>query len=202
MLATGALAGPAQAAAPAASGAVGSVQLDLGGVPVTVAPLAPCELGSTPQASTGGTSVPDVVSYGSSTTTCGTDDAGNAFARAEGGRFESTVLTRFGGPTVRIRSFSLECRTNGTGSSASMALGGVSGFELPQRIEPDSKVTVPSRTPGAAPLAELTLNEFVVPEPADGTLTTHALRMTLFPQGGPASGDIVLGTANCDPSGG
>ena len=193
-------AAPAQAATgPAtASAASGAVAAELDGQQVSLEPLAPCVLGQTPEAAVEGAAVDGVVSYGPSSTTCVLEE-GEAVARAEGQTFETSVLARYGGPTVKVRNYSAECRTTGTGSSTSMTLSGVTGFDMPAGLPVNQKISIPAPDQGAAPLAEITVNEIVAPEQPDGSVVTHALRMELFPGGGPASGEIVLGTAACDP---
>jgi hypothetical protein len=81
-------------------------------------------------------------------------------------------------------------------------LGAASGFTVPQTIPANYATTVAGRTSGAPPMAEIIVNELIVPTPTDGSLTTNALHIRFFPQGGPASGDIVVGSVSCAPYGG
>jgi len=192
---------PAQTAqGPVASGSVGSVRVTLDGAPTSLEPLASCVLGTTPQAAIQTVSLADVVSYGPATATCATEESGNVNVKVEGQHFETSVLTRYGGPAIAIGKYTLECRTTGFGTSASMAIGGVTGFDVPIPVRRDFEVTIPSATAGDPPLAKLTLNELDATASSRAGRTAHAMRMTLFPEGGPASGEIVLGTTSCDPA--
>jgi hypothetical protein len=94
----------------------------------------------------------------------------------------------------------VKCATTATGSQGEVSIGAVEGITVPAQIPPNDRIVIPGGPAGTA-LATVILNETVTPQPPDGSLVTHAVHIELFPQGGPASGDIYLGTAACDPFG-
>ncbi|MFF5988208.1 hypothetical protein [Prauserella flavalba] len=205
VLAAGALALPGQAQAQTvstASASLGSADLVVNGEVTQAGPIAACDVAGPAAGASDGVDVGADTEFGRGETSCTRAGDGVSSAKATGQRFETSVLSQFGGPTIRVRTFSAECRTTTNGSSGYVELGGVSGFTLPQDIPPNHTITIPGRVQGDPPLAELVLNEFTAPTPPDGSLATTALRIKLFPQGGPASGDIRVGTASCDPYGG
>lgn len=193
--------GTAQAreAVSTASASVGEVDIVVAGTVARLQPIALCDVDGTTENSSRGVEAGRHTSYGGGDTSCAREPEGISAAMATGRRFETEVLRQFGGPELSVRTFSAECRTTGNGSSGYVELGGVRGFRLPSEIPPDHTITIPGAEDGDPPMAEIVLNELVAPTPADGSLTTNALHVKLFPQGGPASGDIVVGTANCDP---
>lgn len=193
----------AQADEPAAtaSGSLGSVHMVVNGQPVDSEELAPCAVGGIPQNATNGASFGVIARYGSGQTACARDAHGAASAKVSGRRFETSVLRAFHGPKITVQSYSAQCATTGTGSSANVELGGVAGFGLPENIPPNYTVAIPGRAPSDPPMAVIVLNELVAPTPPDGSLETNALHIKLFPHGGgPVTGDIVVGRATCDPS--
>jgi hypothetical protein len=203
-----AFAAPAQAQATdtevtaTASGSLGGADIVVGGTPAQGGPVALCQVDGTAQNFTDGASVGSKVKYGKGNTKCVRDENGVASATVTGERFETTVLRQFGGPAIRVHSYTASCATTGNGSSAHIELEGVSGVQVPQDIPPNTVLTVPGRQQGDPPMAEVVLNELVAPTPPDGSLTANTMHIKLFPQGGPASGDILVGNASCDPFGG
>jgi hypothetical protein len=192
---------PAQAAqaSAVASASVGSADIVVSGQSAQVAPIAPCDSDGR-QSNTGSGGVAGgKTRFGTGDTECARDAGGTASARASGQGFETEVLRQFGGPKLRVRSFSARCTTTDNGSSGHIELGGVSGFSVPSEIRSNHTILIPGRAQGDPPMARLVINELVVPTPADGGLTTNALHITLFPEGGPARGDIIVGSASCDP---
>jgi hypothetical protein len=190
----------AQSAANAA-GSLGQANFEAGGQPAQGGPFALCQVDGVAQNVTNGASVGTTVRYGPGHTTCSRDQNGAATATAAGERFETTVLRRLGGPTIRVRSFSATCSTTGNGSKASVSLDSVSGVPVPSDIPAGYTMVIPGRTPADPPMAEVVLNELVVPSPPDGSLTANAMHIKLFPKGGPASGDITVGSVSCAPFG-
>jgi hypothetical protein len=184
------------------AGSIGAVDITVGQQSAHADPIAPCVVDTTAANRNDPVSVGTTTKYGLGTTTCKRNSNGTASVQVSGQRFETTVLQQFGGPVIRARTFKAGCDTTENGSSGSMELGSVTGFTVPTSIPPNYTVTIPGSTAGAPPMAEIVLNELVVPNPPDGSLTTHAMHIKLFPQGGPASGDIVVGTAACAPYGG
>ncbi|OLT43675.1 hypothetical protein BJF85_21475 [Saccharomonospora sp. CUA-673] len=187
---------------PAAFGSVGLVDVVHEGNEVRVGPIADCDVDEQPENSTPGVDVGggDLARYGSGETTCERAD-GRASTTATGERFSTSILEEYGGPEIRVRSFTAQCQTTENGSSSSMQLSGVSGFDLPQEIPPNHEILIPGDDADAAPLAKVVLNEFTAPDPPDGSLEMSAVRIQLFPEGGPVTGDIRLGMAACDPYG-
>ncbi|HWD01459.1 MAG TPA: hypothetical protein VG674_03205 [Amycolatopsis sp.] len=180
-------------------GSAGSVDVTVDNQHVVTGELARCDADGPTAARTDGGEVGDVAVFGLAGTTCGRK-AAVATVAAGGQRFEADVLKRFGGPAIKVRTYSAGCSTTQNGSTGSISIGTVSGFTVPSSIPANYRVTIPGGEAGTA-LATITLNETVTPQPADGSLVTHAVHIRLFPQGGPASGDIYLGTAACDPFG-
>ncbi|MFI5609003.1 hypothetical protein [Amycolatopsis sp. NPDC051903] len=194
---------PAQAhAADATStgwGSTGSVDVLIDNQHVVTGELARCDADGPTSARTEGGETGDVAEFGLGATTCGRKDA-VAQVQAGGQRFEADVLKRYGGPAIKVRTYSAGCTTTQNGATGSISIGTVTGFTVPSSIPANYRVTIPGGEAGTA-LAAVTLNETVTPQPADGSLVTHAVHIQLFPQGGPASGDIYLGTAACNPFG-
>lgn len=209
MVAVGALFGavvaaPATAQAQAeatGAGSVGAVDITVDGVSAHADPIAPCVVDTTAEGRTDPITVGTRTKYGLGSTTCTRNADGTASVKVTGQRFETSVLQQFGGPVIKARTFGAGCNTTANGSNGYMSLGTVTGITVPQNIPPNHVITIPGTTPGAPPMAEVVLNELVVPVPADGSLTTNAMHIKLFPQGGPASGDILVGSASCSPFG-
>ncbi|HEY2059799.1 hypothetical protein [Amycolatopsis sp. NBC_01480] len=180
-------------------GASGSVDVLADGEHVTTGDLARCDADGPVTARSDGGKTGDVAVFGLGGTTCGRKDAVTT-VQAGGQRFESDVLKRYGGPVLKVRTYSVGCSTTQNGSTGDVSIGTVEGITVPSSIPANYRVAIPGGAAGTA-LATVTLNETVTPQPADGSLVTHAVHIQLFPQGGPASGDIYLGTAACNPFG-
>jgi hypothetical protein len=177
----------------------GSVDVTVDNEHVVTGELAKCTVDGPYSARTQGGATGDVAVFGIGETGCGRSDA-VSIAQGSGHRFETTLLKRYGGPALSVRTYSAKCATTATGSQGEVAIGTVDGITVPAQIPPNHRIVVPGGPAGTA-LATVILNETVTPEPPDGSLVTHALHIKLFPQGGPTSGDIYLGTAACDPFG-
>ncbi|MGH3516035.1 MAG: choice-of-anchor P family protein [Haloechinothrix sp.] len=184
------------------AGSVGAVDVVYDGEEIVVDPIAECAVPGRQTNRTSGVSVGDVARYGRATTNCRWDSAGNALVEVAGRTFSTRALVEWGGPRIRISSFTVNCQTTGNGSAASFELRGIRGIEVPDRIPSNYTVTIPGRIEGSAPLAKVVLNELIAPSPPDGSMTLNAMRIELFPEGGgPNSGDITVGTVACDPFG-
>ncbi|WP_037320729.1 choice-of-anchor P family protein [Amycolatopsis orientalis] len=198
-----AVGGPVASAEPApasASASVGSVDVEIGDEHVATGELAPCDADGPSTAKTAGGSIGDFARFNGGESRCGRTGA-VAVGEATGRRFETTLLKRFGGPVIKVRTFMAKCSTTKDGSLGYIEFGDVTGFTLPENIPQNYRLTIAGGKGGTA-LASLTVNETVTPTPPDGSLVTHMLHIKLFPQGGgPAKGDIYLGTARCDPYG-
>jgi len=181
-------------------GSAGSVDVLADNQHVVTGELARCDADGPASARTLGGAAGQIAQFSFGGTVCGRKGP-IADVQAGGQRFESGFLTRYGGPRLKVRTYSAGCATTtDSGSTGSMSIGEVSGFLVPSSIPANYRITVPGGAAGTA-LATITLNETVTPTPADGSLVTHAVHVKLFPQGGPASGDIYLGTAACNPYG-
>lgn len=182
-----------------ASASVGRVNMIVGGVAIHTMPIADCATGATTDAMTLGVNAGTTTSYGLSESHCTRGSDGMASARMSGTRFETTVLARYGGPVIEVRTFGARCETTANGSRSYVSLGGVQGISIPQTIPANYTITVEGTEQQNRPVARIVLNELVAPTPPDGSLTVHTMRIELFPEGGPASGEIIVGTASCDP---
>lgn len=190
---------PAFAAEPPAlgTGFVGSVDLLMDGQPTHAAPIAPCAIGGVGVNETDPIEVGTSTSFGSATTSCANAADGTAHVGVSGQDFTTTVLARFGGPVIRFRTFESHCETTANGSSGEMRLSGVSGVTVPSTIPANYTVTIPGAAPTGRPLAVVVFNEATYP--TDGSLGITAMHLKLFPDGGPARGDIVVGAVSCAP---
>lgn len=182
-----------------AKGSSGAVDATIAGEPVTVDAIAPCDTEGPPQGSSGEVSVSGVVTFASGASECTVNDAGElASVEVTGGRLRVDALRDHGGPRIRLASYEARCHTTLTGSSSWVQFSGASGFDVPEDLPANHVVTIPGED-GEPPLATITLNETIVPSPADGSMTVNLMHIRLFPQGGPDSGDIVVGSVHCAP---
>ena len=188
---------PAQAAPgdAVADGNAGSVTIG----DTTIEPIAACSTEGNPEASVDETSVPGVATYSDTESTCTIDDVGEiAKVDVSGGRFRFDALRAYDGPRIRLSSYTATCETSLTGSSSSFTFSGLSGVDVPSQIPPNYVVTVPGG-PDGKPMATVTFNESVVPDPPDGSMTVHLMHIRLFPEGGPDAGDAYVGSVHCSP---
>lgn len=199
---TGASAAQADPHETTAEGHIGSVNVVLEGRPVNRAPIAPCDVADDQENSSGTVNVSDAATYWGGTTACTWDTSDEAHARITGRYFSTRVLEEWGGPRIKVSSFKVNCQTRANGSSGNIQLTGLRGIRVPETIPPNYTVTIPGRIEGAAPLAKVIVNELVTPQPSDGSMRVNGLHIKLFPEGGPSSGDIIVGSVTCDPYGG
>lgn len=163
-----------------------------------IAPIAPCTTEGALEGSNSETSVPNVVTYSDSKSKCTIDDVGEiATATVTGGRFRFDALRAYGGPRIRLSSYSAKCNTTLTGSSSSFQFSGLSGVSVPSQIPSNYVVTIPGQN--NKPMATVTFNETVVPNPPNGGMTVHLMHIRMFPQGGPVAGDAYVGSVHCSP---
>lgn len=174
---------------------------DAGAVTVgqtTVTPVAPCTTEGTLEATNASTSVPNVVSFSNSKSVCTIDENGEiATATVTGGRFQFQALRQYGGPRIRLASYTAKCGTTENGSNASFEFSGLSGVSVPQQIPANHVVTIPGQD--NKPMATVTFNEVHIPSPPNGSMTVHLMHIRMFPQGGPTTGDAYIGTVHCSP---
>lgn len=190
-----ATAAPASAAAvPLGTGTAGSVDLVVDEEAVAVEPVAPCQTGGVPSGDSGGVGVSGVVQYGESTSSCTIDPVtGFATVQVDGERFRLEEIDSAGVPRLRITSFTVRCQTTETGSNASFQVTGLSGVDVPEQIPPNYTVTYPGAT--------LVINETVIPDPPDGSLSMNVLHLHVNPSAAdPDGGDVTVGSVHCDPS--
>lgn len=193
------LAAPAGAAATVQGTAnAGSAKVVMDGTPSAVDALAPCDIAGTATNSTDGAVVDDVVSYGPATTSCTHDAAARTSAMSvKGGEFDFTALTRYGGPEISFDSYQTGCTGANGSTGGSFHLTGQRGVELPDPLPANYTVTVPGVSKADPPMAKLVFGE-VVPAPTqDGSTRLNTLHIKLFPEGGPSSGDLYLGSVYC-----
>ncbi|QFU93479.1 choice-of-anchor P family protein [Amycolatopsis sp. YIM 10] len=193
-------AGAAQAAPVAsASATAGTVDVTAGEQTVREGPIAECRLGVQDTANSPGVEA-GTTKFGKTESQCSrAADTGFATSMVRGQRFETKVLRKYGGPVIKVRSFSARCDTTTNGASGLVELSDVTGIEVPPSVPANHTVLIPGDE--GKTVAKVVLNEIVVPEPPDGSLTTRAMRIELFPEGGPAEGEIVVGAASCAPYG-
>lgn len=188
---------------PSAWASAGKVDVTAGTDHLYMDSLALCSVAGPKKNKSNGGSIGDTIKFGVADSDCGwTSQAGTyvAVGQARGSRFETSILKEYGGPVITVRTFDVKCSTTSLGSNGYVQFGAVEGFATPDKIEPNTTVIIdgPEKE---QPLAKIVLNEVVVPEPTDGSLTTTAIHIKLFPEGGPISGDIYAGSAGCDPYG-
>lgn len=183
-----------------ASASVGSLDVEIGNEHVVTGEMAECSVDGPLTARTAGGITGDFARFGGGDSLCGRIGTVSV-GEASGRRFETTLLKRYGGPVIKVRTYKAKCSTTEDGSLGYIEFGDIVGFTLPESIPQNYRVTISGGKGGTA-LASLTVNETIIPTPPDGSLVTHMLHIKLFPQGGgPAKGDIYLGTARCNPYG-
>lgn len=194
---------PAQAApiTATASGSVGSIDVTADGQHVQVESIAPCTADGPVRAGTTGGVYGNAGVFGNSDTACTRQPDGVAIGQSSGRRFKTTLLQAYGGPVITVRTFVARCATTGTGSDGYIEIGEVTGMTVPANIPANYTITISGAGGETRPMAKVVLNELITPRPPDGSLTTNTVHIKLFPEGGPAEGDIILGTAKCDPFG-
>jgi len=188
---------PAQAAPgdAVAEGSTGAVTIGQ----VTVEPIAPCSTEGALSAESDEVAVPNVATYSAGSSTCTIDDLGEvAKTTVTGGRFRFDALRQYGGPRIRLSSYTAKCETTLTGSNSSIQFSGLTGITVPAQLPSNHVVTIPGG-PAGKPMATVTFNEALLPSPADGSMTVHLMHIRMFPQGGPTTGDAYVGTVHCAP---
>lgn len=192
---------PVPTETPTGSGSVGSAHAFFESPPldVHIEALAGCTVGGAGAASTPGATARDYVSFGSGSTSCATDGSGAAKVTVSGRNFTFDWMKGRGGPVIKLASFSVTCSTTANGSSSSIKLAGLSGIRAPSSIPANYTVTIPASGPA---LARIVLNETVMPDPPDGSMTVNLMHVRLFPDSyGFNTGEVVVGTAHCSPRG-
>lgn len=201
LLTTTAAALPATAAGTASAG---SAQVVRNGHTFSVAQVGPCSLAGTQQGQSPGVTRVGIVSYGSATSSCTADQtAHTSRSTASGSAFALTALQSYGGPQIRIASYQVTCTATTNGTNAAWQFSGLTGITVPQQIPND--FVVPVKTNNGRLLANVILNEVILPNPNDGSITLNMMHIVLFPTGTPPgttpmSGDVYVGTTACSPT--
>jgi len=186
-------------ATPLGQTSLGSVDVTRAGHPVTVPPIAPCDVTADQQNASNGTRAYGVATYGAGNTTC-TKDAGAKTAKmqATGDSFDLTALTPYGGPEIKLASYAASCAATTTSTTANFQFSGLQGVDAPKPIPANYATTV---GPPDHPQARIVFNEVIQADPNDGSVTINMLHIQLFPNGdGPMSGDVIVGHAACSPT--
>jgi hypothetical protein len=196
------LAVPAAATAAGVASA-GSATIVRDGVPLPVAPVGPCSLTGHQHGTSNGATEAGLVTYGPATSHCTLDTtAHTSTSTAKGTGFVLTALQDYGGPLIRVADYQVTCTATTGGTNASWSFGGLTGIAVPQQIPRD--YTVPVTSNGTV-LADVILNEVILPSPNDGSITLNLIHIVLFPQGTPPNatplrGDIYVGATACSPT--
>lgn len=181
------------------TGSLGAADLTVDGQTAHGGPLAPCAAGSRPTNSIGPLVVGPATRFGPGSTSCRLNPDHTASVAVDGQDFDMRLLSRYGGPVIRIRKFTAVCdTTTDYGIRTRIGFAGVSGVAVPSDIPANYTVTVPGAAGDSRPMAVVVLNEVVSPPPA-GTLAVNAMHIKVFPQGGPARGDVEVGSVSCAP---
>jgi hypothetical protein len=184
---------------PTGTGSLGAADLTVDGQTSHSGPLAPCAVGSRPANSTGQIVVGPGTRFGPGSTSCRLNPDHTASVAVDGQNFDLRLLSRYGGPVIRISRFTAACDTTPDyGIRTRMGFTGVSGVAVPSTIPANYTVTIPGAAGDSRPMAVVVLNEVVSPPP-DGVLAVNAMHIKVFPQGGPAGGDVVVGSVRCAP---
>lgn len=170
---------------------------------VTVAPVAQCSLTGKRQATSKGANKQGVVAFGSATSTCTANAAQHtSTSTSKGSTFTLSALQAYGGPTIRVASYQVTCSATNKGTNASWRFSGLTGIDVPKQIPNNYQLQVKSRK--GALLADVTLNQVILPKPNDGSITMHMMHIKLFPngvpKGVPMSGDVFVGSTACSPT--
>jgi hypothetical protein len=208
VVAAGLLAGFSSASAAHATAAgvasAGSAAVVRNGKDVPVAPVGPCSLTGAQHGSSNGASKNGIVSFGSATSSCSTDKKKHTSTSvANGTKFTLSALTDYGGPTIKVASYSVTCAATQTGTNASWQFSGLTGVVVPKQVPNNYKIAV--KSDNGKLLANVILNEVILPDPNDGSITLNMMHIQLFPNGvpkngTPMSGDIYVGSTSCSPT--
>ena len=144
------------------------------------------------------------VSYGSATSSCAVDQAAHTSkSTASGTAFALTALQSYGGPQIKVANYQVTCTATTNGTNAAWQFSGLTGISVPQHVPNDFVVPVSSASGHL--LANVILNEVILPNPNDGSITLNMIHVVLFPNGvppgtTPMSGDIYVGSTACSPT--
>lgn len=184
-------------ATPLGQTSLGSVDVTRAGHTVTVPPIAQCDVTADQTNSSDGAHANGVATFGGGNTTCTKDaTAKTAKMEATGSSFDLTALVPYGGPEIRVSNYTASCSAQVGSTNVSFSFSGLEGVSAPKPIPADYVATV---GPADAPQAKVTFNEVILADPNDGSVTINMLHIQLYPNGGPVSGDVIVGRAACSP---
>jgi hypothetical protein len=197
---------PAQAGQATAAGtaSAGSAQVVRDGHAFTVPSVGACSLAGALHGSSSGVTDVGIVSFGSANSTCAVDaTAHTSKSVANGTNFTLSALQSYGGPTIKVANYQVSCSATTGGTNAAWQFSGLSGISIPQQV-PNNYV-VPVKTANGRLLANVVLNEVILPNPNDGSITLNMIHIVLFPGGVgpgqiPLSGDVYVGSTACSPT--
>jgi hypothetical protein len=197
---------PAQAAQATEAGtaSAGSAQVVRNGHTYLVPPVGPCSLPAAQHGTSPGVTDAGIVTYGQANSTCTTDaTAHTSKSLANGTNFTLSALQSYGGPTIKVANYQVSCSATTGGTNAAWQFSGLSGITIPQQI-PNNYV-VPVKTANGHLLANVILNEVILPNPNDGSITLNMMHIVLFPTGTPPgqiplTGDVYVGRTACSPT--
>ncbi|HEX3588706.1 MAG TPA: hypothetical protein VHV74_03670 [Pseudonocardiaceae bacterium] len=197
---------PASAAHATAAGiaSAGSADLVRNGKTVPVAPVGPCSLTGPTHGASNGASKKGLVTFGTATSTCTLNRKQHtSTSTASGKTFTLSALQAYGGPTIKIASYQVTCAATQSGTNASWQFSGLSGVTVPKQIPNNYQVAI--KATNGTLLANVTLNEVILPKPNDGSITLNMMHIQLFPNGTPKnttslSGDVYVGSTSCSPT--
>jgi hypothetical protein len=197
---------PAVAAPTTAAGvaSAGSSNVQRGGHSFVIPDIGQCSLAGNPHGSSSGATNATIVSFGSATATCAADTgAHTSKSQATGTNFVLSALASYGGPTIGVTNYQVNCSATTGGTNAAWQFGGLSGITVPKTIP--TNYVVPIKSANGTLLANAIFNEVILPNPNDGSITLNMIHFVLFPQGTPTgatpmSGDIYVGSTACSPT--
>lgn len=192
---------PASATTPAGVASLGSASIVHDGVTTSVAPVGACDLTGDQTGNSPGASVPGLVSYGIGNSSCTADTSANtSTSTASGATFTLSALVPYGGPRISLGNYQVTCTANTGGTNASWKfsdLTGITGLPSPLPTDYTQNITNAQGTV----LAKVVLNEIILPNPNDGSITMNLMHIILYPNGnGPLSGDVYVGSTACSPT--
>jgi hypothetical protein len=197
---------PAQAAqaTDAGTASAGAANVIRNGHTYTVPSVGVCSLAGAQHGTSPGVTDAGIVAYGPATSTCTTDaTAHTSQSTAKGTNFTLSVLQSYGGPTIKVANYQVSCTATTGGTNAAWQFGGLSGITIPQQIPNNFVVAV--KTANGHLLANVILNEVILPDPNDGSITLNMMHIVLFPTGTtpgqiPLTGDVYVGKTACSPT--
>jgi hypothetical protein len=197
-------AGPAGQGTEAGTASAGSANVVRNGHTYTVPSVGACSLAGALHGTSAGVTDVGIVAYGPANSTCAADaTAHTSKSLANGTNFTLSALQSYGGPTIKVANYQVSCSATTGGTNAAWQFSGLSGITIPQQI-PNNYV-VPVKTANGHLLANVILNEVILPDPNDGSITLNMMHIVLFPTGTtpgqiPLSGNVYVGSTACSPT--